>query len=200
MRLSHTVWAAAAFAAAGIGYFAGVTTETCPPDECYTAIPAASEEESDGPRLTPAEPIDLSCVEPVLPYDLFAHTSEPPLAGPSPLPADLRPVGFEFPDLEAPILPQIPTSEGDASPGKLPAGLEREGTELPTPLPPSGTIQTVSATAVESGSPSGGCPGSCCPCCQCPCCAKAPAEPPAKPLPPGWFVGPPAPDGWVGPE
>lgn len=224
MRLREITWATAALAAAGIGYFAGTSSDSCRVDEQYTAIPLSSEEECDGPRLTHIEPIDLSCIETVHPYDLFVHTSEPPLAGPV-TPQEVRQVGFEFPDIALPSLPDIPSSEGN-SPGRLPADIEKQGTELPDPhkrldelvnqsedLRQAGQIwrriwtaadpgQVAQVSARVEGGPTsgGGCVEGCCPCSKCPCCAKTTAESPAMPLPPAWFVGPPAPDGWIGPE
>src|SRR5436305_1547509 len=124
MRLSHSAWAAAAFVAASVGFLVGTGRHACPGDDCGVTIPALGEE-SDGPRLLPAETIDLSCVEPVLPFDLFAHTSEPPLAGPLPVPDVIRPVVFEVPEFDGPALPVIiPEFKDDPAPGPLPKGIE----------------------------------------------------------------------------
>ncbi|MFO0808469.1 MAG: hypothetical protein U0746_07590 [Gemmataceae bacterium] len=201
MRI-RSFWAFAAIAAAGVGFYVGTVHYDCSNETCAVLIPACGEE-SDGPAVLAVEAIDLTCVEPVLPYDLFSHTSEPPLAGTTQKSDTIVPVVYELPDFEGPALPVlIPECKDDQTPRPLPKGLESQGTDLPTTgsivfgnpfsieqvkvdlgKPPSG--EKPQSDEFQSGSPvaSG----------QCPCCEKEGAQ--LKPLPAKWFVGPPAPSG-----
>jgi hypothetical protein len=225
MRIFSWAGGVALAAAVGVGYLANELAHQRDAVTCCLRtldapeiVEASEAPPSDGPRLEPAEVIDLSCVPSAVTVNQFVQTTEPPLAAPAALPDFLRTVNFELP-AGAPDGPELPPSlpylkdDADAPPARLPVLADappagepsgpayeavkkffQDAAQLPvTDKVPLGQPPVCERPPdAEVGAPAGShCPG-------CPQDSKA--DTPGNellelvPLLPKWFVGPPRPE------